>query len=282
MRPYLWILLILSFVTSVAWGTVPSTTVRVSYYGNGITRTFSFPYLFENSSDFTVYLQNQSTLVGTLQTYNINYTVTGAGQTNGGSVVFTVAPPTGNNVIIIRDPSLIQSLALTDNDPLPAEALMNELDQSTFYIQRTATTSSSRIDLRNGRHDSTLERTAASVVQHIPRIRSWNKLVSKWHIFVQSVHLRRGPGPHRPNRSHRRDRRHRINRPYGCYRADRPHWINRRHGFCWSYGRDGSRLPGHKYDQPDNRDRHSSVHHTGRLGVRRWRPRPLCEQCKPY
>ena len=128
-------LLLLLLLTLPALATVPSTTVRVGYSGNGSTTTFSFPYYYENTTDLLVYLQQVATRTEYLQSPVVNYTVS-APSTAGGTVTFVTAPATGYNITIIRAPALTQGFTLLDNDPLPAGALVAQIDYMAMQIQR--------------------------------------------------------------------------------------------------------------------------------------------------
>lgn len=110
--------------------TISSTTNRVNYTGNGVTTAFAFPYKFLANADIKVYQE------GTLKTITTHYTVTGAGDDAGGTVTFLVAPANLDDVVIIRDPAILQGLDLVENDNLPAESLENSFDLITMVAQR--------------------------------------------------------------------------------------------------------------------------------------------------
>lgn len=110
--------------------TISSTTNRVNYTGNGVTTAFAFPYKFLANADLKVYQE------GTLKTITTHYTVTGAGDDAGGTVTFLVAPANLDDVVIIRDPAILQGLDLVENDNLPAESLENSFDLITMVAQR--------------------------------------------------------------------------------------------------------------------------------------------------
>ena len=111
--------------------TLSTTTCRVEYTGNGVTKAFSFPYKFLANADLLVYSN------GTLQTITTHYTVSGAGAQAGGTVTFVSAPANGVDVVIIRDPAITQSVDYTANDAFPAESHEAALDRLTMVAQRT-------------------------------------------------------------------------------------------------------------------------------------------------
>lgn len=115
--------------------TVSTTTARVSYAGNGSTAAFTVPWYFLSASDLKVYKRSASGSE-TLQAITTNYTVSGAGVAAGGTVTFGTAPATGETVVILRDPVIVQSTDYLPNDPFPAESHERALDLLTMVAQR--------------------------------------------------------------------------------------------------------------------------------------------------
>lgn len=110
--------------------TISATTLRKSFTGDGSTTAFSFDKRFLADADLKVYQE------GTLKTITTHYTVTGAGNSGGGTVTFLTAPAVDDEIVIINDPANTQSLDLVGNDPFPAESLEAVLDRLTLQIQR--------------------------------------------------------------------------------------------------------------------------------------------------
>lgn len=110
--------------------TVASETSRVEYVGNGATTAFAVPYYFLANGDLKVYQ------AGTLKTITTHYTVTGAGNPAGGTVTFVTAPATAEDVVIVRDPAITQTVDYVPNDPFPAETHETALDRLTMIAQR--------------------------------------------------------------------------------------------------------------------------------------------------
>ena len=69
---------------------------RWDYVGDGRTRSFAYRARARAESELVVYVG------GALRLWPSDYTVSGAGQPDGGAVVFAVAPPTGASVEIER------------------------------------------------------------------------------------------------------------------------------------------------------------------------------------
>jgi hypothetical protein len=115
--------------------TVSSTTTKASYSGNGSTTVFAVPFYFLQNADLLVILRSAAG-VETTQVLGTNYTLTGAGNENGGSLTMTVAPPTGTTLTILRNAAATQETDLLPNDRLPAESLETALDKLTMLVQQ--------------------------------------------------------------------------------------------------------------------------------------------------
>lgn len=116
--------------------TLSTTQSRVSYAGNGSSTVFSFPYYFLLTTDLVVILRQDSDGTEVTQTITTHYTVSGAGNSAGGSVTMLTAPASGYTLTIYRDPTATQGLDLVENDPLPAEEVEKAFDKTTMLIQR--------------------------------------------------------------------------------------------------------------------------------------------------
>ena len=105
---------------------IQTTETTVSYLGDGVTNLFPFPYAFDSASDLIVGLN------GTVQVSG--YTVTGAGNANGGVVQFTTPPDVNVKVGIVRIPNPTQ---LTEfiNGMLLAGSVDDALDKLTMMVQ---------------------------------------------------------------------------------------------------------------------------------------------------
>ena len=116
--------------------TVTTTTNVVSYPGNGSTQTFAYTFKIFNDSDLVVKLVDDTSKVETLQVLTTDYTVTNAGNVNGGNVVFVVAPASGKTVLIQREVPFTQETDYVANDPFPAESHESALDKLTILAQQ--------------------------------------------------------------------------------------------------------------------------------------------------
>jgi hypothetical protein len=116
--------------------TVSNATNTWSYAGNG-SQTI-FPYadqLIYQESDIKVYLQDvYGALI--LQLLDVDYTLSSVGHFNGGNVIFTAAPASGETVVIKIELPLTQELELPEAGRLPTGPLEIALDRGIKIDQQ--------------------------------------------------------------------------------------------------------------------------------------------------
>lgn len=127
--------------------TISSTTNRKSYSGDGTTVTFAFPYYFLVDGDLKVYSDD------VLQTITTDYTVSGAGDTAGGSITYNTAPASSVRVDIIRDPPITQTTDWVENDPDSAAVKEMAFDKLTMICQRLSDRVDRVVSLSEGVED---------------------------------------------------------------------------------------------------------------------------------
>lgn len=118
--------------------TVNTTTARVSYAGNGTTKTFTVPFYFLETSHLLV-TKRSTTGVETVYTLTTNYTVSGAGVSSGGTITLTsgtAAPASGETITISRSVPLTQTTDYIANDDFPAESHERALDKLCMANQQ--------------------------------------------------------------------------------------------------------------------------------------------------
>ena len=116
--------------------TVSTTTLKVSYSGNGSTAAFAYTFKVFAQSELKVIIRS-SAGVETTKTLTTHYTVSGVGSASGGNVTFTSGniPASGETVVILRDTPLTQATDYVENDPFPAASHMDALDKLTHITQ---------------------------------------------------------------------------------------------------------------------------------------------------
>jgi len=118
--------------------TVSTTASRVDYLGDGTNPTFPYGgasgFKIFNAVDLKVYVDT------VLQTLNVDYSVTGAGEEGGGNVVFAAGsiPALLAAVAIVRELDITQETDYVELDKFPAETHEAALDKLTMLIQQMA------------------------------------------------------------------------------------------------------------------------------------------------
>jgi hypothetical protein len=119
--------------------TVQSTTARASYSGNGATKTFPVPFYFFDASHVSLALvatDPYSIVPPKTLVLNSDYSVAGAGNSQGGSVTLNAAPPAGMQLVVSRAVPFTQLVKYVPNDPFPAATHEQALDQLTMAVQQ--------------------------------------------------------------------------------------------------------------------------------------------------
>jgi hypothetical protein len=106
---------------------VTNQTLTNEYTGNGITTAYAFTFFIISESQLAVYLN------GDLQ--NSGYTVSGAGNQNGGTVTFSSAPASSTIVRIIRDSDPVRETDYSEAGGLASATLDSDQDYQTQLIQ---------------------------------------------------------------------------------------------------------------------------------------------------
>lgn len=114
--------------------TVSSTLTRVEYVGNGSTTGFAVPFMFTHDRDLQVVLE-QGNGTAQVQKLGADYSLSGAGQQNGGVCMMTSAPPVAARLVIKRDPVMVQETDYLENDAFPAQSHERALDLLTMICQ---------------------------------------------------------------------------------------------------------------------------------------------------
>ena len=114
--------------------TISTTIIKNSYSGNASQTVF--PYTFKISVDADIQVILRSALgVETVKSISTDYTVSGAGDANGGNVTMVVAPASGETLVIRRATIQTQNIDLVENDPFSAETVEGGFDKSVSLVQ---------------------------------------------------------------------------------------------------------------------------------------------------
>ena len=110
--------------------TVASTTNKVSYTATASQTTFAYTFKIFADADLKVYVND------VLKTLTTDYTVTNAGVTGGGNVIFGTGRTASEIITIERVITATQLTDYVENDPFAAETHENALDKLTMLAQQ--------------------------------------------------------------------------------------------------------------------------------------------------
>jgi hypothetical protein len=108
---------------------VQDITPRVQYVATAGQTEFPYPFPIFDEDDLRVYVD------GTLQTKTTDYTVSGVGNDNGGTVTFTSALSGDEVVTIYRETEIARTTDFQQNGPWRSTSTNDELDRITVILQ---------------------------------------------------------------------------------------------------------------------------------------------------
>lgn len=107
---------------------MPAVTPVVRYNANGVQTVFTYPFPIFASEDLAVYLNGAKQISG--------FDISGAGQTNGGSVTFDSAPDEGTIVTLARELPIERLTDYLEGGDFSANSINSELDYLVAAIQQ--------------------------------------------------------------------------------------------------------------------------------------------------
>lgn len=115
--------------------TVDTNISKAIYSGNGETTDFAVPFYFlanaDGTSQIAVYIGNSDVPLSE----NVDYTVNGAGEKAGGTVVFKAAPGKDVQIAIVRNVPQTQEVVFIDGHKFPAQQFESTVDKLTMEVQ---------------------------------------------------------------------------------------------------------------------------------------------------
>ncbi|MDF2797580.1 MAG: hypothetical protein K0R85_324 [Devosia sp.] len=106
------------------------------YFGNGVTTTFEYDFKIDSAAHIRVVA-----LVGAIErdlVLSNDYTVTGVGDPNGGSVILTAPPASMVAITLVRNVPFTQEIDLQNQGAFFAETIERGLDLSVMRDQQLA------------------------------------------------------------------------------------------------------------------------------------------------
>jgi hypothetical protein len=118
--------------------TISTSTASAAYTGNGTTAIFPVPFYFLTDTDLKVTHRTAAGVVSVL-TLNSDYTVSDAGNPQGGSITTIPALPAGDQIFIERNVAAVQETEYPANGIFPAASHEKALDRLTMLVQQLQT-----------------------------------------------------------------------------------------------------------------------------------------------
>lgn len=115
--------------------TVSTSTNRVQYNTNGTAGPWTVPFYFLEDSHLAVTYTTSAGLE-TLLTLTTHYSVTGAGDEDGGTVTTVSSYAAGGTITILRSVPATQDTEYVETDSFPAVSHMMALDKLTMLVQQ--------------------------------------------------------------------------------------------------------------------------------------------------
>ena len=109
--------------------TISSSTSRNEYTASASQTEFTYTFKIFDDDDVTVIQE------GTTLTKTTDYTVSGVGNANGGTITLVTGATSGDIIVITRNEPLTQEVDFVEGDDLPSTSLEEGLDRSAIRDQ---------------------------------------------------------------------------------------------------------------------------------------------------
>ncbi|NQV46548.1 MAG: hypothetical protein HQ504_02075, partial [Rhodospirillaceae bacterium] len=106
---------------------------RIQYTGDGTQTVFTYPFPIFKDADIEAYEGSN------LKVLTTDYTVSGAGTSTGGTVIFVVAPINGATVTLRRNIAIARTSDFQESGEFRAKVINDELDTLTAGLQQVET-----------------------------------------------------------------------------------------------------------------------------------------------
>lgn len=107
---------------------IKPVTPRVQYTANGSTTVFPYSFAIFDETDMVVYVDDTIITTG--------YTVSGAGQTDGGEVTFDSAPEDGKKITLLRNVPIERMTDFQEGGTFRPKNINDEFDRQTAFMQQ--------------------------------------------------------------------------------------------------------------------------------------------------
>ena len=113
--------------------TVSSLNTKNSYNGDGSATSFAYQFPIHSTAELTV-IERSALGTETIKSLGSHYSINDNGAA-GGNVIFSTAPASGVQVVLLRNTNLTQEVDYIENDAFPAETHEAAIDKLTLQIQ---------------------------------------------------------------------------------------------------------------------------------------------------
>jgi len=113
--------------------TLSTTTCRASFNGTGTTGPFSFSFPFNDDTEIVAFTITDNVVTDLLSS---QYTITGAGESTGGTLTTTSAVASGTTLVVMRTLPLTQTTDLENTGAFYGETHEDTFDRITMQIQQ--------------------------------------------------------------------------------------------------------------------------------------------------
>lgn len=119
--------------------TIENTTLYSPLYvGDGVEDTFDTDFYFIDENEIEVYTRGQDSTIETVLTLGTDYTVIGAGDPDGGSIILTSPLSAGTRLRIVPNVPITQQVSYKEGTKFLAETQEKALDRQTQVAQYLA------------------------------------------------------------------------------------------------------------------------------------------------
>lgn len=109
---------------------IGATAPRIQHVASGAQTAFAYPFPIFEATDMDVYVDAASMVLGT------DFTVSGAGVSSGGTVIFTTPPADGAVVTLRRFMMVARTTDFQESGEFRAKVINDELDRQTAFVQQ--------------------------------------------------------------------------------------------------------------------------------------------------
>jgi len=140
--------------------TVGDVRPRVQYTADGAQTIFAYPFPIFDAADLEIFFDDGGTPA--------SHTISGVGNSSGGTVTFDAPPANGTRITIRRDMPVARNTDFQEGGDFRASVINEELDKLTMFVQTVD--SVSKDSLRQNTHDIDTDMTLPAVATRADKL----------------------------------------------------------------------------------------------------------------